>query len=520
MNLIKVDYTDTHQFSDLFLDYIDGRSQLADFYGERPGIDGIGHQAEAKKFSAENRKILCQSLARQYQHLKLSEAAQQNLSLLSQENTYTVTTGHQLNIFTGPLYFIYKIVSVINTCRELRERFPDKNFLPVYWMASEDHDFDEISYFRLNGRKHQWKTGQTGAVGRFDPKELGPLIGEIPGMPDIFKQAYLKHDTLADAVRYYVNELFGKHGLVVVDGDDADLKRLFAPVIADDIFTGMPNKLVEGQSARLNDLGYKTQIFPREINFFYMDEGVRGRIVQEDSVYRVLDTDLSFNEEELRRLIEEHPERFSPNVVLRPVYQETVLPNLAYIGGPAEVVYWLQLKPVFDHYTLPFPVVLPRNFAMIIPEHILEKWNKVELELKDLFLGKEQLMTKAVKQHSQHDIHLNGEMRNVMELFEKIKAQATAIDPTLAPHVEAQQKRTRTRLENIEKKFVRAEKRHQADRLRQIEAVLDELFPNGTPQERVDNFLNFYLGNPSFVDQLIGYFEPFDFRFNVLIDGR
>ncbi|ELR72206.1 hypothetical protein C900_01760 [Fulvivirga imtechensis AK7] len=516
MDLTKVAYRDTHQFSPLFLDYINDKSQLREFYGERPEVNAFRALIHKRNFPPESRKILCQALNRQYRQLIPTDHVRKNLSLLESSDTFTITTGHQLNIFTGPLYFIYKIISVINSCKRLKETYPDKNFVPVYWMASEDHDFDEISYFRLNGRKHQWQTNQKGAVGNFNPKELKELVSQIPGIPDLFKEAYLKHDTLADAVRYYVNELFGAYGLVVVDADCVELKKLLIPVIKDDIFDHTPNDLVEKQSMKLDQMGYKAQIFPRKINFFYMADNLRSRIVEEDGRYSILDSELSFTEDEIKADIEAHPEHYSPNVVLRPVYQEMVLPNLAYVGGPAEVAYWLQLKPVFDHFGISFPALIPRNFAMILPKHIHEKWAKTGLTLTDLFLDKDDLFKKAVKAEAAHDIHLNGEMQNVMSLFEKIKAQAAKIDPTLAPHVEAQQAKTKSRLEIIEKKFIRAEKRHQSDKLRQIENVLGELFPNGTPQERIDNFLNFYLGNSQLIDQLAGSFDPFDYRYVVL----
>ncbi|UII33511.1 bacillithiol biosynthesis cysteine-adding enzyme BshC [Fulvivirga ulvae] len=519
MNLTKVDYKDTHQFSSLFLDYIHGKDQLREFYGQRPAIDSFKEQIATKNFSPESRKILCQVLEDQYQGIELSGATRQSLDLLTDPNTFTITTGHQLNIFTGPLYFIYKIVTVINICKQLKAVYPEKNFVPVYWMASEDHDFDEISYFRLNGKKHHWETDQTGAVGRFNPGELKEIVNAVPGMPEFFREAYLGHKTLADAVRYYVNELFGQYGLIAIDGDNHALKKLFQPVIEEDIFRNSTNELVESQSKKLDELGYKTQIYPRSINFFYLEDGLRNRIVKEEGKFRVLDSELEFTEEEMRALIDSHPERFSPNVVLRPVYEECVLPNLAYIGGPAEVIYWLQLKPVFDLHKIVFPIVMPRSFALIMPKNISDKWEKTHLAIEDLFLDKDDLYKKAVKEHSSRDIHLNGQMEEILSQFEKIKAQAAEIDPTLAPHVEAQQVKTKRKLENIEKKFVRAEKRHQSDRLRQVEAVLDELFPNGSPQERVDNFLNFYQSDPSFIERLITYFEPFDYRFNVLVDG-
>lgn len=518
MNLTKVDLKDTHQFSSLLLDYINDEGQLKDFYGQRPEVSGFEHQIASRNFPSENRRILCQVLSRQYKDLEVSDVVRQNLQLLADENTFTITTGHQLNIFTGPLYFIYKIVTVINACKRLKAAYPDKNFIPVYWMASEDHDFDEISYFRLNGKKHQWSTTQKGAVGHFDPGELKELIDDIAGVPDIFKTAYLERDNLADAARYYVNELFGKYGLVTINADDHELKSLFTAVIEDDIFNNTPQQLVEKHSASLDALGYKTQVHAREINFFYISEGLRSRIVHEGDQFKVLDTELSFDSDELKALIHQHPEHFSPNVILRPVYEEVVLPNLAYIGGPAEVTYWLQLKPVFDHYQIAFPILMPRNFAMVIPRHVRDKWIRTGLSINDLFLDKHVVANKAVKQQALHDIHLNGQKEEIMTLFEQIKMQAASIDPTLTAHVEAQQTMTQKKLEAIERKFIKAEKRHQADRLRQIESVLDYLFPNGNPQERTDNFLNFYQVNTDFIDQLIMHFDAFDYRYNVLIN--
>ena len=516
MHLTKIDLEDTHQFSELFLDYIHDKEELRQFYGERPEVSAFESQIEQKQFSSENRKVLCGALQSQYEGYPLSDKVTESLELLSKSNTYTVTTGHQLNIFTGPLYFIYKIVSVINICKVLKSEYPDYNFVPVYWMASEDHDFDEISYFRLNGKKHRWQSAEKGAVGRFDPSGLKAMAESIPGIPDVFKNAYGRHAKLADAVRYYVNELFGEHGLISVDGDDHALKKLFSPIIEDDIFNNIPKGLVEKRSAELDALGYKSQIYPREINLFYLVDGLRSRIIKEGDRFRILDTDLTFSEAEMREMIASTPERFSPNVVLRPVYQECILPNLAYIGGPAEVIYWLQLKSAFDHYHLAFPIVMPRNFALIIPDHIHEKWERAKRTVNDLFMHKADLFNKVVAENASHELHLNGQMETILAQFDKIKSQAQAIDPTLAPHVEAQQVRTKKKLEAIEKKFIRAEKRHQSDRLGQIESVLDTLFPNGSPQERVDNFLNFYQADPSLIDQLISYFDPFDYRFNVL----
>lgn len=221
MKLQKISLADTHSFTQSFLDYIQQPPQLQKFYNRFPEIKNFKDQIKEKSesFPQDNRDVLVQTLQKQYEKYTITESVKKNIESLSNKKTFTITTGHQLNIFTGPLYFIYKIVTVINACKKLKEAYPEFNFVPVYWMASEDHDFDEIKYFRLQGKKYTWDSKQKGAVGRFNPKELDSLLKEVPGDTTIFREAYLKHNTLSDAVRYYVNKLFGSEGLVVVDAD-------------------------------------------------------------------------------------------------------------------------------------------------------------------------------------------------------------------------------------------------------------------------------------------------------------
>ncbi len=519
MILNKLDFKQTKKFSSLFLDYVQGEPKLKDFFNRFPSVENFKSQIEQKQFSTDNRKILCQDLKRQYQGIQPDPSLEKNLSLLSEANTYTITTGHQLNIFTGPLYFIYKIVTVINACKVLSKAYPDSNFVPVYWMASEDHDFAEINHFRLEGKKYQWDTDQTGAVGHFDTKSIESLVNEIPGLPDFFKQAYAEN-TLAEAVRNYVNHLFGEYGLVVIDANSKALKNLFKEVIKDDIFKNSAKEKVTKCSDDLAKLGHNPQVFPRDINFFYLEGNVRGRIEEEKGKFKVVDTSLEFSKEELLALIENSPEKFSPNVILRPLYQETILPNLAYVGGPGELAYWFQLMPMFENYKTSFPILLPRNFGMIIPDHLLRKIEKAQLTWIDLFEKKEEIQKRIALENASGEVLLNGQIDELMNLFSKIKEQAASIDQTLTAHVEAQGAKTKAKLETIEKKFIRAEKRKQSDRISQTDEILDYLFPNGGLQERTDNFLNFYLSNPNFIDNLLTDFDPFDFRFNIMSNGK
>lgn len=518
MRVQKLPFTETNSFSSFFLDYIQQKETLKKFYSLFPEQKNFKEQIDNKKqsYPQSHRSTLVNSLQSQYKNLTQKDSVKKNISLLSQANTFTITTGHQLNIFTGPLYFIYKIVTVINACKELKKQFPDNNFVPIYWMASEDHDYDEIKYFKLYGKKYTWETDQQGAVGRFDPRSIEKLFADIPGEISLFKNAYLKHNTLSEAVQYYVNELFGDEGLIVIDADDRNLKKLFQSVITEDLFNHTPKKLVEEQNQQLESLGYHPQVFARDVNFFFLDKNLRSRIELKADRFCVVDSHIQFSKDEIASLIESEPEKFSPNVILRPLYQEVILPNLAYAGGPAEVIYWLQLKGVFDHFKVPFPMLMPRNFALVIEKHVANKFEKTDLDYQLLFEDKNYLFNQWILKNTGHDLSLGEELALFAEQFASIRDRASSIDATLFKFVEAQATRTAKSLEKIEQKMLRAEKRVHSEKLGQLESVKDSLFPHGSPQERVDNFLNFYQKDPQFIQKLLKTFDPFDFRFNLL----
>jgi bacillithiol biosynthesis cysteine-adding enzyme BshC len=519
MTTRKIDFPDTHAFSSFFLDYIQQKDSLKKFYERFPSLANFEAQLQDKSsFSQANRTLLADGLTKQYSQLTISKSVKANIDSLRDNKTFTVTTGHQLNVFTGPLYFIFKIVTVINACKALKEKYPAYHFVPLYWMASEDHDYEEIKSFRLYGKKYTWQTEQQGAVGRFETKDFKDLINQLPGDVSVFKDAYEKNKTLASAVRQYVNALFGVEGLVVVDGDDRQLKTLFTKVIQDDLFNHSAKKVVDSATQELQSLGYHTQVNAREINLFYLDAGVRSRLEREGDTFRVVDSTLTFSKSEIEKMILAEPEKFSPNVVLRPLYQEMILPNLAYVGGPAELVYWLQLKGVFKFFQIPLPILMPRNFGMVVDAPTQKKFSKTGLDVKDLFQEKNYLFNHWVANNSQHDLSLGKQMQSLQTLLNEIRNKATAIDSTLSKLVAAENQRALNGLERIEKKMLKAEKRKHEEKLKQIETVKDALFPNGSLQERTDNFLNFYQSNPDFIQKLLAAFDAFDFRFNVLMN--
>jgi bacillithiol biosynthesis cysteine-adding enzyme BshC len=322
---------------------------------------------------------------------------------------------------------------------------------------------------------------------------------------------------LADSSRYLVNALFEEYGLLILDADDKRLKKQFSSIITDDIIQQNSFRNISEANDKLAKVGIEAQVNPREINFFYLLDGLRERIIFENGKYHILNTAISFNEEKLIQEINEHPERFSPNVVMRPLYQEVILPNLAYIGGGAEVIYWLQLKQNFDCYGVDFPILLLRNSAMFSSLNLENKLNRLDLHIKDIFKNVDDLKKEWVLNHTEHLLNLHDEWQELSSIFEKIKLRTYKIDPSLSPSSEAIKARLHRAIKNLEAKLMKAEKRNFADALSQIEQVKTKLFPNGGLQERSENFGLFYVKQgKSFIQTLIENFKPLDLKFTIL----
>ena len=518
MNLTQISFEETKRFSSIFLDYINGKKELQEFYGLAPAIDNFEKAIAERKFDDQKRKVLVDVLKNQYQNISAGNQVTENIESLANPNTFTITTGHQLNIFTGPLFFIYKVATVVKMSTILKEKFPQYNFVPVYWMASEDHDFEEINNFKLFGQTYTWESDQKGPVGKFSTASMKSLLDEIPEKPDFCVEGYLGQQNLADATRYIVNELFGKNGLVILDADNHELKSEFSSIMKDDLFEHNASQLANDTTKKLEELDYKSQVFPREINLFYIGDGQRQRIVYESGKFKVLDTSLAFSEEEIMKILQERPEDFSPNVVLRPLYQEVVLPNLAYIGGPAEIAYWLQLKGVFDHFHLPFPILFPRLFVMNIARAISRKIGKLELDTLDLFKSFNELKEQLLFGDGTPDHDLTRELQEIAQVFDNVKQKAGELDKSLEGFVMSEYKKVEKGIGNIQKRLKRSEEQKEEIKLKQLNDVLDKLFPGGHPQEREDNFLNFYLNNTGFIEELIEILDPFSLKYNILSD--
>lgn len=521
---MKVDcihYKETNYFSKIVIDYLEGAPTLTPFYQYQPEISSFQKAIENKNFSLEKREVLAHALAEQYAkggiHLKESLVAQ-NIESLKTKNTFTITTGHQLNLFTGPLYFIYKIVSVINLSKRLKKLHPEQNFVPVYWMATEDHDFEEISFFRFKGKTLQWETQQKGAVGRMNPKELIEVFEEFKTLitpystneqqlKEWFEKAYLQHDNLADATRYLVHEMFYEHGLLIVDGDDPVLKTMFIPQVKEELQKEISAQLVAQQNERLAE-HYKIQVNPRAINLFYLIDGSRERIIKGKSGFSIHNTQEKFSTEEFYNLLEKHPERFSPNVLLRPLYQEVILPNLAYIGGGGELAYWFQLKTTFEHFNLPLPVLLLRNSALWLDAKAEKYKEELKLSTADLFVEEGVLLKNWVKSNSKIDLTLKDEIKQQQDFFQTLSEKAGRVDATLKPHTLAMAEKQKQLLEQLSEKLIRSERLKNTTAADRIAYLKKTFFPKESLQERTDNFSLLYLVyGKNLIPQLMDNFE-------------
>ncbi|MBL7739775.1 MAG: bacillithiol biosynthesis cysteine-adding enzyme BshC [Chitinophagaceae bacterium] len=498
----RLPYRQTGSFAKIVIDYIDQAEALKPFYTHPVSLSGIQKAIDARKNFPTNREVLVAALKKQYGDL-LNGKVSENIGLLLSADTFAVTTAHQPNILTGPLYFIYKILHTIKLAEHLKTSLPQYNFVPVYYMGSEDADLDELGYINLGGKKLKWGTKQTGAVGRMIiDKEFLQVIdateGQIAILPfgkeimAMVKDCYQKGASVQEATFRFVHALFAEYGLVVLIPDNAALKELAAKVFEDDLLNQSASVFVGKTIEKIEAAGYKVQANPREINLFHLKEAVRERIIKKEAKYKVQGTSVEFTEEEIKKELQEHPERFSPNVILRGLFQEMILPNVAFIGGGGELAYWLQYGDMFAYYKVPFPVLVLRNSFLVAEKSWQEKISKLGFMTEDFFLPEQELLNKLVQRESKTPIKLNGSMTQVEQLYDLFKKQAGAVDVSLTKHVDALKTKAVHRLQELEKKMLRAEKRKFADQQRQIHTIKSALFPAGGLQERYDNMLHYY----------------------------
>ncbi|NNC85066.1 MAG: bacillithiol biosynthesis cysteine-adding enzyme BshC [Bacteroidia bacterium] len=472
-------------------DYINNDSKLESSVSVFPDINYFDELINNKNFPSNNRQVLVDVLKRQYKGMEDAP----DVSVLLHENTFTITTGHQLNIFTGPAYFIYKIISAIKLASQLSEKYTDNHFIPVYWMATEDHDIEEIRKVNIFNKELEWDKEWEGAVGEAESNSLEYNIGELQGilkneeygieMVRLFRDGYEKHKNLAQATRYIVQQIFADYNLIIVDANEKVLKELFAPVIEDELFNSKSYHLISDHILTWGS-NYKAQVNPREINLFYMNNKSRDRIVRtEDERWEILDKEKDFVEKGLRKEISQHPERFSPNVVLRPLYQEMILPNLAYVGGAGELSYWLQLKPVFDNYKVQFPMLVLRDSYLWVDSLSETKLDQLGVDVEDIFENENEVVSKIVAAQSKVDLKLDEQKEKIAILFDSISTKFNIKSEGLLKGIDAEKHKAIKGIDNIENKIIRDAKKNNEVAINKLDSVKKKLLPNNKLQERV-----------------------------------
>lgn len=528
MKVTRIPLEQTGRFNRLILDYVARDEKLKPFYGLTHSIENYAAAIENRGNFPIDRELLSKALTRQYLSVGGGKGeVLKNIESLNKENTFTVTTGHQLNIFTGPLYFIYKILHTIKLAEQLREAYPQHHFVPIYWMNTEDHDLEEVGQFNLFGKKYEWKTEQHGATGRMDPKGLSDFCDELIEvfsnneetqlMVELFRKAYTEFPNLSTATRYFANELFGRYGLVIIDSDDASLKRSFQAFFKKDLIGNNPFNAVRNANQELEKVGYHVQVNPRQINSFYLIDGIRNRIVASNSGFKVFQTDIRFTEAELLAELEDHPERFSPNVVLRPLFQEFILPNLAYVGGGGELSYWLQYKNYFEQMGVNFPILSLRNHFLWMDRNTVERMEQLQLLPQDFFHSVEELIKVHVLTDAVTDVSLEQQKILIERAYQQLTDKASELDASLVDSIEAEKTRVMKGLEQWEGRFTRSIKKDNEVTVNRIRKIEQKLFPNGFLQERHDNFLELYArSGKGLFDEIMKATQPFDTQFGMV----
>ncbi len=526
---IKVPFTAVPQFSKKDVAYVTEEQALRSFYKYEVGIDSFAKVIEDKQKDNTDRNALANSLQRQYTKLETTAKTEANIESLREKNTFTLITAHQPSLFTGPLYYIYKIVSVINLSKKLSSHYPNYQFVPVFITGGEDHDFDEVNHVHLFNKTLIWENEEHGSVGMMNTKSLKPVIAELKEILgeseraakvfELMSVTHSRHELYSDAVIDMVNEIFGKDGLVIANMNHPEFKKLFIPEIKKEIFENPSIDIVGKERDKLEALGYKPQAFPREINFFYLRDQIRERITFEEDTYEVLNTDYTFSREEMETEIENYPERFSPNVIMRPLYQEKVFPNLAYIGGGGEIAYWLERKTQFEHFGINFPMLIRRDSVLWVDKGSIKKMNKLGLEIKDLFQKEDEIIRQFVDNQATEEISLNPQKEQLSTLFDQISELASKIDPTVAKSINAEHAKQQKVLDQIESRIHRAEKQKHDTAIKQIRGLKDKLFPKDGLQERYDNFMAFYfMYGDSFIETLKDQLDPLEKKMTIILD--
>jgi bacillithiol biosynthesis cysteine-adding enzyme BshC len=505
MPVVQIPIRQLDWFSPLVKTYLNKENRILpfirSFYG---GADTI----EPRDFDPSKREILCNVLQKQY-----GSANHPLIDKLRSSNSFTITTGHQLQFAGGPMFFISKIASVISETKKLNKEQDKRFFIPVFWMASEDHDFAEISSVNVFGQPFSWIDTSAGPVGRIQTKawiestrELAKFLrarGVLNHWPELLERAYQSSNWSA-ATKALVNGIFGEENLVIIDADDSELKKLFAPVMIEECKNQSSYQRIQSTIKRFDEYQWPVQLQPREINLFYLGDDGRKRIVQEDAQWRVKDG--AHQWQNLQALLDEinnHPENFSPNAALRPVYQECILPNVLYVGGPGELAYWLELKDVFKAFGIPYPMLALRDHFLWLTDAIEKKMQNLGLTASDLLRPKIEIEAQWMR--SDMPFEIESYKSRLFQIFDELATNAGSVDSTLVATVGAEKQKALGGIDFIEKKVLKALKQKEEIRLKKLESIFSFVYPDGNFQDRTTNFFEMVHHFPDLVQLMINH---------------
>ena len=524
---ISLERFKTH--SEIVGDYLSTDSNSISFFPSQFSIKSFSDSIKSRDFSEHKRKVLHNSIKKQYeeQGIDLPSISKDQIQSLLEPNTFTVTTGHQLSLFTGPLFFVIKILQIIKLAKTLNDTYKEAHFVPMFWMATEDHDFEEINHIHLFGKRLEWPDKQGGAVGDYNLtsfKEILEPLDEILGdseraieIKNLFQKAYSNDKNLTQATRKLVHELFSDRGLLIIDGNDTDLKNLFKDYFKNEVENQVIFKEVEKTVKEFPD-DYKVQVNAREVNIFYLEENSRKLIEHNQAVYSLKEGSKTWDQQTLLDEIENHPERFSPNVLLRPIYQECILPNLCYTGGPAEIAYWLEMKSTFKAFDVQMPLLNLRNSLMWLDKGKLKKLNKLSIQVDDLFVDESEI-NKRLADFETIESSLDKDIETVNQAFQQLGRKIEDTDASLKPTVLAEGRKIEKQLEQLKGRLLRAEKSKKEERINAYWNLYEKVFPSGNLHERYDNFVPYFLSYGwSFFDTIYEHLDPEDSRLLLIKD--
>ena len=505
----------THQFSRLATKLTYQQEDLTALLTAPFSLENLGLQMHRKQanYSIHNRQVLVSELKKQFTNLSEESPVFRNIQKLESENTFTITTGHQLNIGTGPAYVIYKIIHCIRLAEELKKTYPTFDFVPVFWLATEDHDIEEVNHTTIFGKKISWNENQGGAVGNYTLNHWEEMKDEIAAFftnyPDSEIHTLLQKYTgknVAAATQELFHSLFEKEGVIVLEPNVPGLKTLFVETMQREAQVPFVEECVNKANQTIEQLGFSPQAFARPINLFRLSEGKRERL-------------LEVNNPEVLKEIHENPDHFSPNVLLRPAFQETILPNLVYVGGGGEISYWIQQKEIFKTIGLEFPLLSVRNSVQIIDATTLNKWQKLGFSWEDIFIPLQDLQRQYIKSNSGEELNFISLDLAVEKLHGVLQNHATFFDQNMGKFVEAESTRLSKQMEAIKAKFVKQRKSQLDLAMKQLEDLKAKLLPNNALQERTESFFSFCKDGAiqSKIELLKSVMDPFENDLIVLL---